>query len=221
MKEKRKILTQHSAIFNYWKNKCINKDGSVVLEQYAEEGSVPVIKDAGEPMCWACSKPIITEREDSMPEIPNSRDYAWLWSSKEVKSGLNRCHIVPHAMDGKDTPQNLFLMCGNCHIESPDTKNREGFFRWVYRRRKGSVMGVIDPVNMVKKINTDLEDRGLPSILEIGKDCPDFFNGSEIYGFLEKNVGTHGAKVAASTYIVAVADFIERCYRDAMSTKST
>lgn len=52
-----------------------------------------------------------------------------------VRSKLNRCHIIPHSAGGEDNPNNLFLLCEDCHINSPDTSNQSNFFRWVYNRR--------------------------------------------------------------------------------------
>ena len=220
LKEKRKISTQHGAIFDYWKEKYINKDGSIVLERYAGKDSIPVVKDEGEPMCWACSKPFITEYEDKISNPPTDEEIHRLWMDKVVKSGLNRCHIVPDAMGGEDTPQNLFLLCGNCHIDSPDTMNREGFFRWVYRRRASSAMGVINPAEMISDIEVELEDRGLPKILEMEKEKPGFFYDGDFKKFLSTHIGTHGAKVVMSTYIVAIADYIEECYKTAEAKKA-
>lgn len=220
LKEKRKISTQHGAIFDYWKDKYINKDGSIVLERYAGKDSIPVVKDEGEPMCWACSKPIITEYEDKISNPPTDEEIHRLWMDKVVKSGLNRCHIVPDAMGGEDTPQNLFLLCGNCHIDSPDTMSREGFFRWVYRRRKSSLMGLVDAAGMIERIEEDLVDRGLPKLSEMEKRVPGFMEGENIANFMANRAGTHGAKVVSSTYVVVFADFIEYCYKKALE-KST
>lgn len=73
MKEKRRISTQHGAIFSYWEDKYINRDGGVVSEEDATKDSIPVVKDEYEPMCWACSKPIITERRRGICEEPRRK----------------------------------------------------------------------------------------------------------------------------------------------------
>ncbi|MFD1903049.1 HNH endonuclease [Paenibacillus rhizoplanae] len=43
---------------------------------------------------------------------------------------LQRCHIIARQFDGEDIPDNLFLMCKNCHDRAPNTKSREAFF-WI------------------------------------------------------------------------------------------
>ena len=81
-------------------------------------------------------------------------------------------------------------------------------------------MGVIDPAKMISDIEVELEDRGLPKILEMEKEQPGFFYDGDFKKFLSTHIGTHGAKVVMSTYIVAIADYIEECYKSAAAKKS-
>ena len=57
-----KVSTQHFKIYEYWKDKAITKDGREVSIDSKENDTIDVVKDWGEPMCWGCSKPIITEK---------------------------------------------------------------------------------------------------------------------------------------------------------------
>jgi 5-methylcytosine-specific restriction endonuclease McrA len=41
------------------------------------------------------------------------------------KSALQRCHIVPDALGGSDTPSNFVLLCGRCHREAPNVADAE------------------------------------------------------------------------------------------------
>lgn len=41
------------------------------------------------------------------------------------------CHIMPKSLGGADNPENLFLLCGECHFVSPDTTNRCVFYDWI------------------------------------------------------------------------------------------
>ena len=41
------------------------------------------------------------------------------------KRGLQRCHIVPHALGGEDAPSNLVLLCGRCHLDNPNVADTE------------------------------------------------------------------------------------------------
>lgn len=118
MDNRRNISTSHGQIFDYWKNKYINKNGEV-SDTY-EEDSVQVVKDWAEPECWCCG--------DFCEEVYNYRDYdrdikedvKRVWNYGCVKSKLERCHIIPFSLGGTDAPDNLFLMCPTCHKESPD-----------------------------------------------------------------------------------------------------
>ena len=49
------------------------------------------------------------------------------------KSRLQKCHIVPHSLGGKDSPENLVLLCARCHREAPNVSDPT--FIWVWLRR--------------------------------------------------------------------------------------
>lgn len=217
------VTTNHIAIMNYWRDKAICKDGTIITEEEAKKkdfvDTIPVVKDWGEPMCWACSKPIIGDYEKKCEHsFYTSEDEKLLWSDKKVKSKLNRCHILPAALGGEDSPKNLFLMCESCHFLSPDSRNKEGFFRWVYRQRKKMDMGQTSFEETMKLVDEELNDRGLPKHLDIIKQCPNIkLNNAEEY--IPSKISTHGFKLVESTIIVAAADWIETAYRQAMIEK--
>jgi len=48
------------------------------------------------------------------------------------KRRLQRCHIVPKALGGSDTADNLVLLCGQCHAEAPNVADPS--FMWVWLR---------------------------------------------------------------------------------------
>lgn len=48
------------------------------------------------------------------------------------KRNLQRCHIVPRALGGTELPENLVLLCGQCHAEAPNVSDPE--FMWVWLR---------------------------------------------------------------------------------------
>lgn len=56
----------HSSIFDYWKNKAITSDGTVIEDDFDDKNSIPVVYDWGEPCCWACGKFI-----QSLAEYPH------------------------------------------------------------------------------------------------------------------------------------------------------
>lgn len=134
--------TSHRKIYDYWKNKAISEDGNEYID-YGCEGcdtnllnkvkSVAVVYDRGEPKCWGCGMDILIQSDDYEKRLQENVDS--IWSYPEIHS-LQRCHIVPRQLGGEDTPSNLFLLCHNCHRESPDTSSRKQFLRWVYERRQ-------------------------------------------------------------------------------------
>lgn len=217
------VTTSHYNIMDHWRDKAICKNGEIITEDEAEarnfDDTIPVVKDWGEPMCWGCSKPIIGDYEKkSEAKVYEEDDIKNLWSDKKVKSGLNRCHVIPASLEGEDKPENLFLLCESCHFLSPDTRNKNGFFRWVYRQRGKTDMGNESVMETFRLVNEELVDRGLPTILEMFKQCPNMNtqNGKE---FLNNRVSTHGAKLVTSSVIVAFADWIEAEFRKAMIEK--
>ncbi len=44
---------------------------------------------------------------------------------------LERCHIVPEALGGKDEPSNLVLLCHRCHIDNPNVMDSEIMWDWI------------------------------------------------------------------------------------------
>lgn len=212
-----KVSTQHFKIYEYWKDKAITKDGREVPLDTEEKDTIVVVKDWGEPMCWGCSKPIIThyEMNYNKHEAYDEEDIKMIWSDKKVSSGLNRCHIKPHQFGGEDTPSNLFLMCPDCHYESPDTNNRKAFMRWVYKHRKETIMGEIHPEVYMKLVDEELENRNLPKILTMCNICPNmkFDDWKE---FRHDNSGTHGSVCKMSTRVIVLADYFEKKFKEAL-----
>jgi 5-methylcytosine-specific restriction endonuclease McrA len=46
------------------------------------------------------------------------------------KKNLQRCHIIPDSLGGKDEPANLVLLCERCHIDAPNVESKT--FMWDY-----------------------------------------------------------------------------------------
>lgn len=47
------------------------------------------------------------------------------------KSRLEKCHIVPHSLGGKDEPNNYVLLCKLCHEENPNVSNPKIMWDWL------------------------------------------------------------------------------------------
>ncbi|MCE8012977.1 HNH endonuclease [Halomonas daqingensis] len=48
------------------------------------------------------------------------------------KRSLQRCHIIPRALGGDESPSNLVLLCAQCHAEAPNVADPD--FMWVWLR---------------------------------------------------------------------------------------
>lgn len=44
---------------------------------------------------------------------------------------LQRCHIVPDSLGGKDEPANIVLLCERCHAEGPNVTDPEVMWDWI------------------------------------------------------------------------------------------
>jgi hypothetical protein len=47
------------------------------------------------------------------------------------KSKLEKCHIVPHSLGGKDKASNYVLLCSLCHSEGPNVDDPNIFWDWL------------------------------------------------------------------------------------------
>lgn len=47
------------------------------------------------------------------------------------RRGLERCHIVPDSLGGKDTPSNFVLLCKRCHLDNPNVADPEIMWDWL------------------------------------------------------------------------------------------
>ena len=47
------------------------------------------------------------------------------------KNNLERCHIVPDSLGGKDEPSNLVLLCHRCHLDNPNISDPEIMWDWI------------------------------------------------------------------------------------------
>jgi HNH endonuclease len=107
------LRTQKSAIAEYWLG---TPEGRARLP-----GNAALI-DFGEPSCFACGW---------MAADPDAEPILWrVWED----ALLERCHLVPHALGGLDSPYNLVLLCGRCHRDAPDVRNAGYMLAWICDR---------------------------------------------------------------------------------------
>jgi len=47
------------------------------------------------------------------------------------EANLQRCHIIPESLGGKDEPSNLVLLCPRCHIDAPNVESKTFMWDWI------------------------------------------------------------------------------------------
>jgi len=53
------------------------------------------------------------------------------------ESHTERCHVIPHALGGKDEPSNYRLFCSSCHKEQPNVNDYNATDEWVRKTNVG------------------------------------------------------------------------------------
>ena len=64
------------------------------------------------------------------PYWKDAETQCWRCGYKFTKD-LQRCHIIPRALGGSDSADNLILLCRNCHREAPDVNDSAFMLRWL------------------------------------------------------------------------------------------
>ncbi|OWJ67929.1 HNH endonuclease signature motif containing protein [Inquilinus limosus] len=103
-------LPSKTEIFSHWKDRFED---------------IGIFVDWGEPSCWVCGFHYGVRYDIKSPDADWS-DILDGWQ----RIPLQRCHIVPRSLGGTDEPDNLFLMCRECHDLAPNTTLHEIFFEW-------------------------------------------------------------------------------------------
>lgn len=47
------------------------------------------------------------------------------------RKNLQKCHIIPDSIGGKDEPSNLVLLCARCHINAPNVDSKTFMWDWI------------------------------------------------------------------------------------------
>ena len=87
---------------------------------------------------------------------------------------LERCHIVPDSLGGKDEPSNLVLLCKRCHADGPNVTDLDIMWDWIKAYRVPfydtfwSILGQKEYEFIYKKtVIQELEDLGITEPEEI------------------------------------------------------
>ena len=95
---------------------------------------------------------------------------------------LERCHIVPESLGGKDEPSNLVLLCHRCHIENPNISDPEIMWDWI-RAYGVSFYDTFWGILGAREYEFIYKKRFEKEILDLGINIDDKFKK-----FVEKNI---------------------------------
>lgn len=88
-------------------------------------------------------KQISDYRKDNPPVCETELNFDWsdahfcCWNCGDDRSrtnrqpALERCHIIPRALGGKDVPINYVLLCKDCHAEAPNVNDPKFMWEWI------------------------------------------------------------------------------------------
>lgn len=218
------VKTPHYEIYKYWKDKFLHSDGSVSTE-CLNASDIDIISDSYVPCCWGCGRPVVRDSRldawlDKLCTHDNEEDnLKQIWNDSKTKSVLNRCHIIPGALGGKDEPSNLFLMCEECHQLSPDTVYPFVFFEWVIKRHKQMYWGKLHPNYALQEVDKELRDEYNISLIDLVKkigETGEKIEEGELNKFMCERIGTHGPKVVESSWIAAIKRWLLSKYINAV-----
>jgi hypothetical protein len=178
-KERLPVATTRLAILRHWS------------PWLAEHGI-----ESDEPSCWACG-------------------YFWWWRHSNYrtaeagwnKAPLNKCHIIADSLGGPDSPENLFLMCNECHDRAPNTSSRDAFLKWAIAQRNG-------PNNwanrQVRELTDALSDAGLAAM--DSDDLSALMRARPFRDWCQNNMALHrsrkGAQLTFATVCAALSEYM-------------
>ena len=176
----RKSMPSVSIIFDYWKDKAITKDGNIIFEEEADYATdIEAIIDWGEKRCMACGKYL------------GDGGYT---NNKHIE----RCHIVPKALNGTFEPSNMVLLCKECHKNSPDCSYPKYMLKWIYLKRTREYSGTI-PFFIRKKVMDICKTYPYAHLVEKKKIKE-----------IEKNMSCHGPFISSGIIDVWFEKVIEK-----------
>lgn len=184
-------------IYEYWRDKAITRAFQVkrLCDCTPEDDEVQVTGAPDEIFCWACQIPPYAQGEH--------RKLSALWNSDGL---LQRAHILASSKGGENLPSNMFLLCPQCHAESPDTTNPRNFFAWVYYKRTHENFAMTMQKDFIKAaeiLNVDMR--------ELETQLPTVQTAEELSYLREEmahRCAMHGTFLAPMTKMMAMVDWM-------------
>ncbi len=112
---------------------------------------------------------------------------------------LQRCHLTPRSLGGADTPDNLVLLCADCHRDAPDHVNPRWMLAWV--RSRDHYMET-----MFRAVQRELVE----PLARLGATPGDIERYLSDPAFLESARGSmqlQAGRLAVSTFAAALAEY--------------
>ncbi len=75
------------------------------------------------------------DESDLSIDFSEAHERCWRCGYKTV---LHRCHIIPDSLGGKDSPNNLVLLCNRCHREAPNIDDFNFFWDWLKAQKEST-----------------------------------------------------------------------------------
>jgi len=111
------------------------KKSQIIEYWFSDEGFKRMLKEHKDlacqleynlPHCFACQRIMIDL--DNEQKYGNLKNTSKNW---DIKSNLEKCHIIPLALGGDDHPSNLVLLCKECHKLNPNTDDEDLYWLWM------------------------------------------------------------------------------------------
>ncbi len=196
MANKKRRFPSKEKILAAWWGKLGNPNRK---DRLAEKTNGKLRLDSQTDRCWCC----------------RALENWWLTPDNEIDQSRNtrieRCHIVPHSLGGKDNPLNFVLLCVDCHRKSPDIKDEFSLFKWMEQeadKRNDYWASFTDGLkSQFPEISKKPIEKGMIAVHHIFKirDSDDFLNWEA------KNTSVHfGVGQKASTHIAALRSYIDK-----------
>ena len=180
------LLPSKSEIARYW-----IYEGNLyrMQDKLSPDFRLNFCPDFGEPTCFACGESYNGKFDAHDYSTEEECEQAW------NRSDLERCHIIPNSLGGTHTPDNLVLLCGTCHTESPDLLNPAIFWRWFQHRehfniRKGRA---VETLFASYGLDVDTFFSSVDDIQQFVNLCYESVSAEE--------VSTHGLSLPPSTIL--------------------
>lgn len=110
--------------------------GTVIMHVYRKDGTEGVMQKA-----MGKRDDIKTSKKECIEywkKHINESEIGTDWDTADCRcwrcgrqADLQRCHIIPDALGGKDEASNIVLLCDKCHEEGPNVEDSEIMWDWI------------------------------------------------------------------------------------------